>query len=188
MAIGTIATIGSLLLNAYNQNQSSKIDGGQQRLLNKRIDDLDTWYKGESNKDFTQTAEGQAATKRLDSQMKKALDSQGNEAIKTGATPESKVALQGELQEKYGDAISNLSGLTTRKNEGVRRDYTTNMNMLLNQQGLLNQQTEDRKRQSSANLSANIGSALGSLGSTDSEGGFDWLTDLFKGSSTVPAA
>lgn len=178
IGIAAISAIGSLLLNAYNQSQSAEAGQEQQGLLNKRISDLDAWYNAESSKDYTQTAEGQSTTKRLQNQMKKALEAQTSTAVKTGATPESKVALQGELQERYGDAISRLSGLTTQRKEGLRRDYTTNMNQLLNQQAGIIQ----GKQQNYANLSSNIGSALGSLSDVESEGGFDWLTNLFQGS------
>ena len=173
-----LGTVGSLLLNYLNQQKSAEAGQEQQDLLNRRISDLETWYNTEANKDFTQTKEGRATTSRLQNQMRKALEAQGTTAVKTGATPESRVALQGELQEKYGQALNQLSGLSTRRREGIRRDYTTSMNQLLNQQAGLIQ----GKQQSSANLAGNIGSALGSLSSVDAGGGFDWLADLFKGS------
>jgi hypothetical protein len=180
MPLAALGTIGSLILSALNQQQSAEAGQAQEDLLNKRISDLDAWYRAEGSKDFTQTAEGKATTKRLQNQMKKALESQASTAVKTGATPESKVALQGELSERYGDALSQLSGLSTQRKEGLRRDYTTNMNQLLNQQaGLL-----QGKQQSSANLAGNIGSALGSLSSVDAGGGFDWLANLFQGSGS----
>lgn len=175
--IGTLATVASLLLSAYGQNQSANAAEEQQGLLNKRMDDLDSWYKGESSKDYTQTQEGQSTMRRLESQMKKALESQNNEAVKTGATPESKVALQGALTEKYGDAVSQLSGLTTQRKDNLRRDYMGSMNNLLNQQS--NMYTQDQ--QNWGNFASNIGSALGSVTQADSAGAFD---DLFKSNNT----
>ena len=105
--------------------------------------------------------------------MSKALESQNNSAVKTGATAESKVAMQGELQEKYADAVSQLSGLSTQRKYNLRRDYTTNMNGLLNQQaGMYNQEQDNW-----VNFASNVGSAIGSMNTADSQGAF---TDLFK--------
>lgn len=178
-ALAAISTIAGLLLNAYSQQQSAKATGEAQGRLNKRISDLDAWYSTESAKDYTQTEEGQSSMKRLESQMKKALESQTGSAVRTGATPESQVALKGELQEKYGEAVSRLSGLSTQRKEGVRRDYTSQMNQLLNKQEAFGEQEQS----SWANLSSNIGSALGSLSSADtgSGGEWDWLNNLFSG-------
>jgi len=175
-AVALIGTLASLLLNAYGSSQSAEANDKAQGLLNKRINDLDSWYNAESSKDYTQTPEGQATQRRLESQMKKALESQNNDAVRTGATPESKVALQGELQEKYSDAISNLSGLTTQRKEGLRRDYMLNMNNLLNQQtGMYSQEQNNW-----TNLASNISGALGALSQADSQGVFD---DLFNSES-----
>ena len=181
--IGTIATVASLLLNAYGQNQSANAAEEQQNLLNKRMGDLDSWYKGESSKDYTQTAEGQSTMRRLESQMKKALESENNSAVKTGATPESKVAMQGALTEKYGDAVSQLSGLTTQRKDNLRRDYTSSMNNLLNQQS--NMYTQDQENWS--NFASNIGSALSSVSEADAAGAFDDLFNTYKPSNEYVA-
>ena len=181
--IGTLATVASLLLNAYGQNQSADAADKQQNLLNNRINDLDSWYNAESNKDYTQTAEGQSTMRRLESQMKKALESENNSAVKTGATPESKVAMQGELTEKYGNAVSQLSGLTTQRKDNLRRDYTSSMNNLLNQQS--NMYTQDQENWS--NFASNIGSALGSVSEADAAGAFDDLFNTYKPSNEYVA-
>lgn len=173
--IGTlISVLGSLLLDAYGQNQSAKANDKAQGLLNRRINDLDSWYNAESNKDYTQTAEGQSTLKMLESQMSKALESENNSAVKTGATAESKVATQGALQEKYSDAVSQLSGLTTQRKENMRRDYMGQMNNLLNQKAGMYSQEQDNW----TNLASNVSTALGAVGQADSQGAFD---DLFSG-------
>lgn len=172
-ALALVGTLASLLLSAYGSSQSAEANDKAQGLLNKRINDLDSWYNAESSKDYTQTQEGQATMRRLESQMKKALESQNNDAVRTGATPESKVAVQSELQEKYSDAVSNLSGLTTQRKEGLRRDYMSSMNNLLNQQAGMYSQEQDNW----TNLASNISGALTSLGGAESQGAFD---NLFK--------
>lgn len=175
MSLTAVAALAGLLLNAYSQNQSAKANDKAKGFLNNRINSLDAWYNGESSKDYTQTAEGQSTIKRLQSQMKNALDSQNNEAVKTGATAESKVAMQGELQEKYSDAISQLSGLSTQRKDNLRRDYSYQMNNLLNQKANMISGEQDNW----ANLASNVTSALGSISSADSGGSYDWLNNLF---------
>lgn len=180
-ALALASTLASLLLNAYGSSQSQKATEKAQALNQQRINDLTTWYESESSKDYTQTAEGKSTLGRLENQMDKILSSQASNAVKTGATPESRVATQGELQERYADAISRLSGLTTQRKDNLRRDYTTQLNQLLNNEaGMI-----EGEQTSWANLAQNISSALGSLSqasvaNTTDGNTWDWLTDLFN--------
>ena len=164
MAIGTLLTLASLALSAYGASQSSKQNNKNQSLLNNRMKDLDSWYNKEYNTPITETESGQAALSKLREQMKSAVERNDQSAVRGGATAETKVAAQTELQKGYAGAINNMLGYETQRKDKINQQYQAQNNALLGTQMDLNSQ----QGQSWSNFGSNVGSMdLSSLDEMD---------------------
>lgn len=84
---------------------------------------LADWYNAESNKDFLDTELSQSILSKATEQYKKALEVSGGNAAKSGATAESKVAMQGEIAGRYNEMLNQLSGYGTQYKANMKKDY-----------------------------------------------------------------
>ena len=154
VGLGTLATLASLALSAYGANESSKQNQKNQNLLSGRMKDLDSWYNKEYNTPITETESGQAALSKLREQMKTQIESNDQSAVRGGATAESKVATQSEMQKGYANAINNLMGYETQRKDNVNKQYQSMNNALLGTQMDLN----TKQGESWSNFGSNVAS------------------------------
>ena len=158
--LGTLVTLASLALSAYGSSQSSKTNQKNQDLLSNRMGDLDAWYNKEYNTPVTETTSGKAALSKLREQIKTANENNSQNAVRGGATAESKVATQTEGQKVYANAINNMLGYDTQRKDNINKQYQMQNNALLGTQMGLNKEQDN----SWSNFGSNIaGMDLSSL-------------------------
>lgn len=118
--------IASLLAKGYGMYKKSRADKklqqGQEG-INRKYNDLASWYNNESSKDFMDTSLAQSSLSDIKDQVRNQLNTNNSNAVKTGATAEAKVAAQGELSGRYNDAVRNLSKYGTQYQNNMKRDY-----------------------------------------------------------------
>jgi len=133
--IGAAVAIAGLAAQGFGmlkKNQADKELQAKQEGINSRMNDLTNWYQGEASKDFLDTDSAQSTLGNIREQYDKALDTGNNNAAKGGLTAEAKVAQQGTLQEKYNDALRNLSGYGTQYKQSLNRDYANSLQQTYN--------------------------------------------------------
>lgn len=142
--------------------------------LQGRIDDLNTWFEGENNKDFLQTDVAQSSIRGLLGQQDRNINSINNAAVAGGATQEANIAAKGKLNENFADAIGKLMGYGTQYKQGLRDQYDYRLQSLYQPMDQLSQQ----KIGDWANFNQNVNNAGNSV--SMAAGMIDWQ-DLLKG-------
>ena len=146
-------------MKAFGQSQSAGLQKKYDELLQGRMSDVESVFNKEYNKDFFQTDVAKSTVKALQDRMKLESDKLKQTSVRTGATPESKIASKGELQKGYGEVMSKLLGYGTNyKNQlRQRRDYLMNNLFGLEGENIKGQQD------SWGNFGGNVMGDMGSL-------------------------
>ena len=156
-------------MQAYGQSKSAALQKQYDQQLQGRMNDVENIFSKNYNKDFFSTDVAKSTVKTLQDRMKLESDKLSQTAVKTGATPESKIAAKGELQKNYGEAMTKILGYGTNYKDQLRqrRDYL--MNNLMNMQG----QNLQGQQQNWANFGGNVAGSMGTLFEALGLGGAD---------------
>jgi hypothetical protein len=175
--ISLIVALASMIAQQGLQaagNQRAGIERKRyQNQLQGRIDDLNSWFNGENNKDFLQTDVAQSAVSGLLGQQDRQINALNNASVAGGATQEANIAAKGKLNENFSDAIARLLGYGTQYKQGLRDQYDYRLQSLYAPMDQLSQQ----KIGDWANYNQNVSNA-GNAVST-AAGMIDW-EDLLK--------
>jgi len=122
-----ILSLASTVYSGVSQSSSQKKSAAemdrQQKELEKRRSDYDAWFKGEYNQDFYDTDIAQSSMRNMGTVLKNTLENNKTGAIRTGATPETQVAQQGQAQQILADTINKLTGAGTQYKQNLRNSY-----------------------------------------------------------------
>lgn len=148
--------------------------------LQGRIDDLNTWFEGENNKDFLNTDVAQSSIRGLLGQQDRNINAMNNAAVAGGATQEANIAAKGKLNENFSDAIGKLLGYGTNYKQGLRQEYDYRLQSLYQPMDQLSQS----KIADWGNYQQNVANA-GSAVST-AAGMIDWEELMKKQQGMTP--
>ncbi|MEI6059399.1 MAG: hypothetical protein WCR72_01770, partial [Bacteroidota bacterium] len=108
LAVPLITTGLQVAGNLFGQSQANKAQNKYDSFLTQRRNDLAAKLNTSQNQDYLDTDAARSALEQIRKNMKEATKATTNAAIQGGETPESVIATQGNLQDKYQNAVSGL--------------------------------------------------------------------------------
>ena len=122
-AIPAIISLATMIYGEVeSSNASNDLRDAQERVM-KRQRNLGDWYRSEASKDFLDTQAGSSALSKLKDQYSEASSINKGNAVRGGATAEAQVAQQSELQKRFNQALTQLSGYGTQYKLNLNRNY-----------------------------------------------------------------
>lgn len=137
--------------------KSAKAAREQKRLINEQEAKNEAWYNRNYYQNYMDSAEAQAAMKRVENTLKKQTQEARATAAVTGTTPEAAIAQQQANNEILSDTATGLAAQSTALKGQVDAVNQQNQNNIMNMR--LNQ--EKAKESGNAQL---MGNGLGILG------------------------
>lgn len=157
--IGAIlGAVGGLASGIFGGIKSAKAAREQQRLINEQESKNNAWYNRNYYQNYMESAEAQAAMKRVENTLKKQNQEARATAAVMGATPEAAVAQQQANNEILDNTATGLAAQATQRKTQVDAANQQNQNAILNARLGQSQMNE----QGSARLMSN---GLGLIGS-----------------------
>jgi hypothetical protein len=163
-----ITTGAQVLGNLYGQYQANQAQKKYDNFLTQRRNDLASKLSTSENQNYLDTASAKAALEQVRKNMAEATKATTNAAIQGGATPESVIATQGKLADKYQNAVGNL--VNAGENIRQRNRYLyENVGM-----GLDNQQAASlaNKVNQWGQFQSNVGNAASGIMNAWAQGAF----------------
>lgn len=165
--IASLVTTGvSAGLQVDANNKAGKERQKYQKQLEGRVDDLNTWFESEYNKDFLNTDIARSSISGLNRQTDRQLDALNNAASFGGMTQEGQIASRGKLNETYADAITKLLGYGTQYKQGLRSQYDYRLGSLYQPMDQLQEQRINdgaTQTQNISNASASVNEVIGTV-------------------------
>lgn len=146
--IGTIAAGASIAGSIFGGVSSFMSARKQQKALDAREDEIESWYKQEMNTDVLDTSSSKSALSQLRKQNDSQMEKMNNSAVKRGMTSEAQVAMASDMNENYADAMTKIAAHGDERKNSLYSSY---------------QAEKDRIDDMRSNISAAKGSALSSL-------------------------
>ena len=143
-----------------------------EKLLNKQIEENESVYNNNVNRDYLDTNAAKGLLTRIKKQYEEANRTAENRGVVTGASAEETLAEKSQNNEALNNAVSQIADNATQYQENQTNQYMQNKNQLTNEKVQLQQQ----KAQNAANLVSTAGNALSSVSP---------LAGLFSKSSTA---
>lgn len=158
--IGAIlGAVGGLASGIFGGIKSAKAAREQQRLINEQESKNNAWYNRNYYQNYMESAEAQAAMKRVENTLKKQNQEARATAAVMGSTPEAAVAQQQANNEILDNTATGLAAQATQRKMQVDAANQQNQNAILNARLGQSQMNE----QGGAQLMSN---GLGLIGST----------------------
>ena len=129
-----------------------------QNLLNKQLEDNESFYNRNVNRDFLETNAAKGIFEQLRKQLQEANKVTESKAAVTGATPEAEIAAKSRTQENYNDAVNELGQKATGYQQNQEAIFRGEKARLTDQQIALHQQ----KAENASNVAANAGDLISS--------------------------
>ncbi len=107
--------IGSLI---GNLNRKKAED-----LMESRKQELKDLHDKEMSSDFLDRADSQSVLRQVRHNQKEQQEALGNDAIKTGATEQAKVAAAAKANEQYASTVAQLAGIGSQHKDNVQQRY-----------------------------------------------------------------
>lgn len=155
-----IGAVGGLASGIAGGIKSAKAAKQQQELINEQARKNDAWYNRNYYQNYLDSAEAQAAMKRVENTLKKQNQEARATAVITGATPEAAVAQQQANNEILDNVATDLAAQGTARKANVDAINQQNENNIMNMRIAQNQATERGNAQLMDNGLGIIGSAL----------------------------
>lgn len=157
--IGTlIGLAGGLASSIIGGSQQAKAARKQQHQIEQQRAREDAWYNRNYYENYVNSAEAQAAIKRVEDTLRRRNQQAQAQAAITGATPEQALAQQANDQQMMGDVVSNLAARGDARRRDVDAQHQARMAGIEAQQA----QQYALNEQGGAQLMANGGSLIGS--------------------------
>nr|DAE86711.1 MAG TPA: N-terminal domain in RTX protein [Caudoviricetes sp.] len=155
-----IGAVGGLASGIAGGIKSAKAAKQQQELINEQARKNDAWYNRNYYQNYLDSAEAQAAMKRVENTLKKQNQEARATAVVTGATPEAAVAQQQANNEILDNVATDLAAQGTARKANIDAINQQNENNIMNMRIAQNQATERGNAQLMDNGLGIIGSAL----------------------------
>ena len=155
-----IGAVGGLASGIAGGIKSAKAAKEQQKLIDEQERKNDAWYNRNYYQNYLDSAEAQAAMKRVEITLKKQNQEARATAVVTGATPESVVAQQQANNEILDDVTTSLASQATARKANIDAVNMENQNNIMNMRISQNQANEKVSSQLMENGLGIIGSAL----------------------------
>lgn len=131
--IGAIlGAVGGLASGVFGGIKSAKAAREQQRLINEQESKSNAWYNRNYYQNYMESAEAQAAMKRVENTLKKQNQEARATAAVMGSTPEAAVAQQQANNEILDNAATGLAAQATQRKTQVDAANQQNQNAILN--------------------------------------------------------
>lgn len=159
--IGAIlGAVGGLASGIFGGIKSAKAAREQQRLINEQESKNNAWYNRNYYQNYMESAEAQAAMKRVENTLKKQNQEARATAAVMGSTPEAAVAQQQANNEILDDTATGLAAQATQRKTQVDAVNQQNQNAILNARVGQSQMNEQGGAQLMSNGLGLIGSAI----------------------------
>ena len=159
--IGAIlGAVGGLASGIFGGIKSAKAAREQQRLINEQESKNNAWYNRNYYQNYMESAEAQAAMKRVENTLKKQNQEARATAAVMGSTPEAAVAQQQANNEILDNTATGLAAQDTQRKTQVDAANQQNQNAILNARLGQSQMNEQGSAQLMSNGLGLIGSAL----------------------------
>lgn len=159
--IGAIlGAVGGLASGIFGGIKSAKAAREQQRLINEQESKNNAWYNRNYYQNYMESAEAQAAMKRVENTLKKQNQEARATAAVMGSTPEASVAQQQANNEILDNTATGLAAQATQRKMQVDAANQQNQNAILNARLGQSQMNEQGGAQLMSNGLGLIGSAF----------------------------
>ena len=159
--IGAIlGAVGGLASGIFGGIKSAKAAREQQRLINEQESKNNAWYNRNYYQNYMESAEVQAAMKRVENTLKKQNQEARATAAVMGSTPESAAAQQQANNEILDNTATGLAAHATQRKMQVDAVNQQNQNAILNARLGQSQMNEQGDAQLMSNGLGLIGSAF----------------------------
>lgn len=159
--IGAIlGAVGGLASGIFGGIKSAKAAREQQRLINEQESKNNAWYNRNYYQNYMESAEAQAAMKRVENTLKKQNQEARATAAVMGSTPETAVAQQQANNEILDNTATGLAAQATQRKMQVDAANQQNQNAILNARLGQSQMNEQGGAQLMSNGLGLIGSAF----------------------------
>ena len=155
-----IGAAGGLASGLFGGLKSSKAAKEQEKLINEQERKNDAWYNRNYYQNYLDSAEAQAAMKRVENTLKKQNQEARATAVVTGATPEAAIAQQQANNEILDNVTTSLASQATARKANIDAVNMQNQNNIMNMRIAQNQANEQGASQLMNNGLGIIGSAL----------------------------
>lgn len=152
--------MGGLASGIFGGIKSAKAAREQQRLINEQESKNNAWYNRNYYQNYMESAEAQAAMKRVENTLKKQNQEARATAAVMGSTPEAAVAQQQANNEILDNTATGLAAQATQRKMQVDAANQQNQNAILNARLGQSQTTERGGAQLMSNGLGLIGSAF----------------------------
>lgn len=152
--------MGGLASGIFGGIKSAKAAREQQRLINEQESKNNAWYNRNYYQNYMESAEAQAAMKRVENTLKKQNQEARATAAVMGATPEAAVAQQQANNEILDNTATGLAAQATQRKMQVDAANQQNQNAILNARLGQSQMNEQGGAQLMSNGLGLIGSAF----------------------------
>lgn len=159
--IGAIlGAVGGLASGIFGGIKSAKAAREQQRLINEQESKNNAWYNRNYYQNYMESAEAQAAMKRVENTLKKQNQEARATAAVMGSTPEAAAAQQQANNEILDNTATGLAAQATQRKMQVDAANQQNQNAILNARLGQSQMNERGGAQLMSNGLGLIGSAF----------------------------
>ena len=159
--IGAIlGAVGGLASGIFGGIKSAKAAREQQRLINEQESKKNAWYNRNYYQNYMESAEAQAAMKRVENTLKKQNQEARATAAVMGSTPEAAAAQQQANNEILDNTATGLAAQATQRKMQVDAANQQNQNAILNARLGQSQMNEQGGAQLMSNGLGLIGSAF----------------------------
>lgn len=152
--------MGGLASGIFGGIKSAKAAREQQRLINEQESKNNAWYNRNYYQNYMESAEAQAAMKRVENTLKKQNQEARATAAVMGSTPEASVAQQQANNEILDNTATGLAAQATQRKTQVDAVNQQNQNAILNARLGQSQMNEQGGAQLMSNGLGLIGSAF----------------------------
>lgn len=152
--------MGGLASGIFGGIKSAKAAREQQRLINEQESKNNAWYNRNYYQNYMESAEAQAAMKRVENTLKKQNQEARATAAVMGSTPEAAVAQQQANNEILDNTATGLAAQATQRKMQVDAANQQNQNAILNARLGQSQMNEQGAAQLMSNGLGLIGSAF----------------------------
>lgn len=123
MVIPTIMAIGSGLASIYGAIQGNINRKEAEELYDKQFREAEEYRNREMAADPLQRADSQAILRRVEQNNQEYLDAMENDAIRSGATAEAKVAAARKAQDAYADVAAELAAQGQQRKDAIDANW-----------------------------------------------------------------
>lgn len=119
MILPAISALGTAAASIYGAIQGNINRRKAEELIDKQYAEAQAYRDREMAQDYLQRADSQALLRQVDRNNKEYLDAMSNDAIRSGATSESKVAMAQRANEAYADVASSLAAQGQQRKDAI---------------------------------------------------------------------